>query len=83
MVEKDYLSDVLMSQKQISTNYNTFANECSNPQLRTEFMNILNDEHYIQADIYTQMSKRGWYQVKPADMQEINQVKQKFQNQNG
>ena len=80
MSDKEYLDDSLASQKLISDNYNTFANECVNPTLRNDFMNILSDEHKIQSEIFTEMQSRGWYQVKPADQQAVCQAKQKFQS---
>ena len=79
MGDQEFLGDVLASQKLISSTYNTFANECATPEIRDEFLNILQEEHNIQADIFTEMQKRGWYQVKPADAQQVSQTKQKFQ----
>ena len=52
LAEKEILSDFLLSQKLISASYNTYAGECSNPQLRSTFLNILNEEHDIQANIF-------------------------------
>ena len=78
MNEKDMLNDSLSSQKQIESNYNTFANECVNPQIRNDFINILKDEHDIQYHLFTEAKKRGWYQVPPADATKITQAKQKF-----
>ena len=83
MGDMEIMNDSLASQKMISSSYDTFANECATPNLREEFLNILKDEHQIQAEIFTEMQKRGWYQLKPADQQQINQTKQKFQNMQG
>ena len=80
MGDVEILNDSIASQKLISSTYDTFANECATPNLRDEFMNILKDEHQIQAEMFTEMQKRGWYQVKTADQQQISQAKQKFQN---
>lgn len=76
--EKDMLNDFLASQKQITASYNTYAGECVNPQLRTAFLNILDEEHRIQADIFDDMTAKGWYQVEQADQQKIWQTKQKL-----
>ncbi len=80
MGDKEIMDDSLDSQKLISSSYNTYANECATPNLRDEFLNILQDEHQIQAEIFNEMQKRGWYQLQPADQQQVAQVKQKFQN---
>ena len=53
--EKEILNDFIISQKLISSSYNTFAGECVNEQLRNAFLNILDDEHAIQANIFENM----------------------------
>jgi|WetSurMetagenome_2_1015567.scaffolds.fasta_scaffold1098505_1 spore coat protein CotF len=83
MGDMEIVNDSIASQKLISSNYDTFANECATPNLRDEFMNILKDEHQIQAELFTEMQKRGWYQTQPADDQKVTQAKQKFQNMLG
>ena len=79
--EKELLQDSLISQKLITGSYNTFAGECVNEQLRGAFLNILEDEHGIQADIFGQLQSNGWYQVEPADAQKIEKVRNKFAQQ--
>ena len=59
MGEKEILQDGLISQKLISGSYNTFAGECVNEQLRNTFLNILDDEHRIQADMFGTMLVTG------------------------
>jgi len=81
MTEKEILQDCLSSQKFAASNYNTFAGECVCEQLRNAFLNILDDEHRIQADIFNDMSSKGWYPTQPADQQQLQQVKQKFSTQ--
>ncbi len=78
MGDKELMNDSISSQKMIESNYNTYANECVNPSLRTDFLNILKDEHDIQAELFNEMQKRGWYQVKPADPNDIAQSVQKL-----
>ena len=69
MQDKEMLEDVLTSQKQITGLYNTYANECATTAIRDEMMNILHDEHDIQADIFMEMQKRGWYPTPMAEEQ--------------
>ncbi|NLJ30350.1 MAG: spore coat protein [Clostridiales bacterium] len=82
MQEKEVFNDVLSSQKFITDTYNTFANECVTPNVRSEFMRILNEEHQIQSEVFDEMQKRGWYQTPAAEQQKIQQAKQKYQNMN-
>lgn len=78
LTEKEILADCLSSQKQISSSYNTFAGECVNEQLRNTFLNILDDEHRIQADIFSDMTSNGWYKIQPADKQQLQEARQQF-----
>ena len=80
MPEKEMLSDVLSSQKQVTENYNTFANECAGKQLREDAMTLLREEHDIQFDIFEEMHSRGWYMTPAAEQQKINTAKTKFEN---
>ncbi|WP_283607082.1 spore coat protein [Faecalispora anaeroviscerum] len=82
MQNQEVLLDVLSSQKAITGTYNNFTNECATPTVRNEFMSILNEEHQLQAQIFDEMHKRGWYPTPAAEQQKIDQAKQKFQNMN-
>lgn len=81
MQDKEMLHDSLSSQKEITGVYNTYTNECASTALRNEMLNILQDEHAIQADIFEEMQKRGWYPLKQADEQQIQTAKSKFTSQ--
>ena len=74
--EKELLSDALGVEKAITAIYNTSANECSHPELRETLMNILNQEHDIQYDVFKCMHKRGFYPTPAAEDQKIATVKQ-------
>ena len=78
MHDKEYLGDSLASQKMITANYNNFANECASPTIREGLLCILKEEHDIQAELFTEMQKRGWYQVQPADAQQLHNTIQKY-----
>jgi spore coat protein CotF len=41
-------------------------------------LNIIDEEHKIQSDIFSSMQSKGWYQVEPAEQQKIWQAKQKL-----
>ncbi len=81
MGDKEILQDGLISQKHITESYNIFAGECVNEQLRSTFLNILDDEHRIQADMFCSLQSNGWYQVENAPAQKVQQAKQKFSQQ--
>lgn len=76
--DQDIMADLLSSQKYITENYNTYANECVTPTVLTSFMNILKEEHQIQNQVFSEMQNRGWYAPEAADQNKVTQAKQKF-----
>ena len=80
MPDKEMLTDVLTSQKLMTSNYNNSANECSSRKLRDDMICLLHEEHDIEADIFTEMQTRGWYSTPAAEQQKIDSVKSKFSN---
>ena len=82
MNDQEMMHDALSSQKQITGIYNTYANECATPAIRDEMLNILQEEHGIQADVFKEMQKRGWYPTPMAEEQKIQSAKQKFLSMN-
>ena len=80
MPEKEMLSDALSTQKLVTANYNTFANECACKKLRDDAMSLLHEEHDIQADVFDEMHSRGWYMTPAAQQQKIDTAKTKFEN---
>jgi spore coat protein CotF len=79
--DQDMMKDLLSSQKFISDNYNSCANECATPAVHTDFMNILRDEHQIQNDVFCEMQTRGWYPTEAADQNKVTKAKQKYSGQ--
>ena len=78
--DKEMLSDLLSSQKHITSSYNTKAGECMCVNLRDTFLNLLREEHSIQSDLFNESHSRGWYPTTPAEQPKIDQAKQKYQN---
>ncbi len=78
MEEKEILGDALSTQKHCTDNYNTFSNECVNEDLRQTMLDILNEEHNMQQDVFNTMHDKGYYPTPEADQQKIEQAKQKF-----
>ena len=78
MNDQERITDLILLEKKMSTNYNEFANECVNPQLRQKFLDLLNQDQTIRNDLYQAAQNRGWYQIKAADGAEINRTYQKF-----
>ncbi|WP_350342631.1 spore coat protein [Proteinivorax tanatarense] len=75
---QEILNDALTNEKHLTGLYNTAANEASNASLRQDMLNILMDEHNMEASIFNTMQQRGMYDVKQASSQEITQAQQKY-----
>lgn len=78
MNDQERMTDLLLTEKKMSTNYNLFASECTNIQLRDTFLSLLKNGHTTQTRLFTEAQNRGWYQTTPADAQQIAQAYQKY-----
>ena len=78
MNDQERITDLILMEKKMSSNYNEFAGECTNPQLRSQFLDLLNQDHSIQEKLFQAAQSRGWHQTQPADGAQINQAYQKY-----
>ena len=78
MSDKETLTDLLSTQKFITGAYNTFCCEAASSTVRNCLMNVLEDEHRIQEELFGTMSTRGFYPVTKAEYTKLNQTKQQF-----
>lgn len=81
MKDQEMMTDLLLTEKKMSTNYGTFASECVNTQLRDAFVNILTQGHKTQTELFKTAQQKGWYQVEQAPADKVNQAEKKFVNQ--
>ena len=80
MQDREIMDDILAAEKHAAVNYSIFANECATESVRVDVMNIMNDQHKLQSEIFDFMSTRGWYAPEAAETQKIQKAKQKFTN---
>lgn len=80
MNDRDRINDLLSYQKYLSCGYGTGLNEMQNPRLRQAVSSILNDVHQTQFQLFDLMFQKGWYKMKAAEQQEIDQARQQFAN---
>jgi len=81
MNDQERITDLILSEKKMATNYNIFAAECTNVQLRDEFLKILDQSHKTSTDLFQQAQSKGWYQVEPAPASKISETYNKFSAQ--
>lgn len=81
MNDQERVTDFILTEKKMSGNYDTFASECVNVQLRDEFLDLLNKGHKTQTDLFEQARSKGWYQVTQAPASQIGEAYTKFSSQ--
>jgi len=74
--DKTMMTDMLSTQKFITSNYNNYAGECSTKAAKQKLLKILGEEHNIQLEIFENMQKRGWYETTPAPQDKLEQAVQ-------
>lgn len=58
--DEEMISDALQCEEEMTSLYNHFANKCATLTVRSELLNLLNDEHQLQVEIADEMRKRDW-----------------------
>ncbi len=81
MNEQEKLTDFIVSEKKMSSNYDTFASECVNTSLRDDFINIFKTGHHNQTQLFQTAQQKGWYKVEQAQQDKIQQAYTKYDNQ--
>lgn len=77
---KEYVTDILGSEKRLCDTYNTAIVESATPNIRNNFKTVLMDQFDIQNSIFCAMNERGWYPVESADTTKVDEVKNQFPN---
>ena len=78
LTEQEIISDLLTSEKHITSTVNTFITETTCANLRQNLKSILNEEHGIHENLYNIMSQKGWYPSSDAQPQDVQKAKDKF-----
>ena len=76
--EVERMNDLLSSQKFLTGAYNSYCCEAATSSVKSCLSSILQDEHRIQEEIFSEMNTRGWYPLEKAEEAKINSTKQKF-----
>ncbi|HWS42430.1 MAG TPA: spore coat protein [Pseudoflavonifractor sp.] len=78
MNDQERMHDLLLTEKKATDNYDTFASECTNVQLRDEFIKIFTQGHQTQTELFQTSQQKGWYQVEQAPENKITAAYQKY-----
>ena len=81
MNDQERITDMILTEKKMSTNYNTFASECVDDQLRDEYLKILNQSHMTQTALFKAAQAKVWYTVEQAPVSKVSEAYNKFNSQ--
>ena len=81
MNDQERITDLILSEKKMSANYDTFASECVNVQLRDEYLKLFQQGHQTQTDLFQTAQQKGWYQVERAPESKVSTAYTRFTNQ--
>ncbi|HHY91682.1 MAG TPA: spore coat protein [Clostridiales bacterium] len=76
--EKELMNDLLMSEKQLSSAYTVGITESTCPNLRNVLLKCEQNVLQNQESIFQSMAQRGWYATKQASPQEVQNVKDQY-----
>lgn len=81
MKDQELITELMLLEKKMGANYDSFASECVNTKLRDTFVSMLARSHNTQTTLFTTAQEKGWYQVEQAPARKVDQARQKFTNQ--
>lgn len=76
--EKEILTDLLCTQKNLTGSYNTSRLESATPAVISCFQEICEDEHKIQRGIFNMMHAKGMYPTPAAEEKKISEAKETY-----
>ena len=77
LADQDILDDMIAQEKYLIDSYSSFIPEATCPQLRQVLSDNLNGCCTSQYAVFDKMSQLGWYPIKNASQQEIDEALQK------
>lgn len=76
--EKAKMTDLLTSEKHLTSAYNTFLCESETTEVMNCLSGLLEDTHSIKNELFEELSSKGWYKTEKAEDTKISQAKQQF-----
>ncbi|HIR58809.1 MAG TPA: spore coat protein [Candidatus Onthousia excrementipullorum] len=77
--DKDYISSLLSTLKQLVKNYAVSLTEASNETLYSEYKEMFDTYSSLQREVYELMFRKGWYVLEKSD---ANKISNKYQTLN-
>jgi spore coat protein CotF len=76
--DRDLINDILAYEKYMANGFSVGLNEMQMPKLHQAVHDIMCDVHKSQFELFDLMFQKGWYKMKAADQNEIQQAYQQF-----
>ena len=73
MNDKDYITCLNSTLKEMTKNYSTAMTEASNESLYKSFNSTFQELSKLQRETYELMFQKGWYSLEPAETQKITE----------
>ena len=80
LTDQELAFDLLYQEKSLLTNIASEVLEVTQPGIRQVMNDCYLQIGQDQLNIFNQMERQGWYPVKPAQPQDVQTAKQKYQN---
>ncbi|MFO7264632.1 MAG: spore coat protein [Limnochordales bacterium] len=74
LTDRDILTDLLLTAKQLIGAYGLAERESTHPQLRSTLHQLANEEEQYHAQAFQAMHQRGWYETPLADSSLAQQI---------
>ncbi|RNA67451.1 spore coat protein [Alteribacter keqinensis] len=78
MNDRDYINDMLATEKYMTGSYCTALNEASHEGLYKDVQSIFNETQDCQRNLFNMMFEKGWYSFDAVPQQTLDQSHQKF-----
>lgn len=78
--DKDYISSLLSTLKELVKNYAVSLTEASCEELYNQYKEMFDTYSSLQREVYELMFRKGWYVLEKAD---TNKISNKYQTLNG
>ncbi len=74
--DRDYLNDILATEKAIGVNTSIALNEASNEKLYTKIKEFQNDINNCQHSLFELAFSKGWYTLEESESNKVKTAKQ-------
>src|SRR5690554_729604 len=78
MSERDFINDILTTEKYMTSSYSTALNEASHEALFSDIDKIAHETQLCQRDLFNLMFKKGWYSLDAESQQSLTQSYNQF-----